>query len=74
MTEPLSYPKFNALVYAFEVFVPLLNLHQAQYWLPNAKRGAWGSVLRVYFWFHRIVGTVLSTLLVGALTGLIRPA
>lgn len=33
------FPIFNSLVYSFDAFVPLINMHQASYWLPGAKRG-----------------------------------
>ena len=79
-----DYPKFNALVYSLDVFVPLIDLHQGKYWLPNANQDGVlrisekfslpisGGVLRGYLWFHIIVGWVLTTLLVVGLTGLIR--
>ena len=78
-----DYPKFNPLVYSFDMFVPLVNLHQASYWLPNANQGTEllnikgfrllaGSLLRHYLWFHIIMGWILTTLLVVGLTGLIR--
>ena len=61
-----SYPEFNALLYSFETFVPLTKFQLAEYWLP---KGGW---LRLYLWAHSTVGLVLITLLVGALTGLIK--
>jgi len=32
-----DYPEFNALVYSLDMFVPLVDLRQAAYWLPSAK-------------------------------------
>jgi hypothetical protein len=56
-----GYPKFHALAYSLDVFVPVVDLHQAAYWLPDAnegtelKRGPFavrcGSILRYYFGF-----------------------
>lgn len=76
-----NYPKFNFLVYSVDMFVPLVNLHQAEYWLPNANKGfvmwpwgvtiRWGGFLRMYLWFHIAAGWVLTTLLVVGLTGLV---
>ncbi len=76
------YPKFNAVMYSVDMFVPLVDLHQASYWLPNANRGSrlnlkvcsvsTGSLLRSYLWFHIVSGWALTTLLVVGLTGLIR--
>jgi len=77
------YPRFNFLVYSVDVFVPLVDLHQAKYWLPNANRGPEllhikgfslhiGGVLRSYMWIHICLGWILTTLLVVGLTGLVR--
>lgn len=77
------YPKFCALVYSLDMFVPVIDLHQASYWLPNAKRGKellklkWfnlrcGGLFRLYLWIHIILGWILTTLFVVGLTGLIR--
>jgi hypothetical protein len=69
-----AYPKFNALFYSLDVFMPLVDLHQVSYWLPNAKKKGKltisesfklpitisGRVLRYYFWFQIIVGWVYS--------------
>jgi len=64
-------PLFNPFIYSLEVFVPLVDLHQERYFLPSgaAPGGAW---FRGYFWLHIILGWVSSTLLVAALTGLVR--
>jgi hypothetical protein len=62
---------FNAFVYSLEVFVPLVDLHQESYWLPDAN-AAYGWLLRLYFWVHIAFGWISSTLLVAALTGLVR--
>jgi hypothetical protein len=71
-----SAPPFSPFIYSLEVFVPLVDLHQESYYLPNAKGtcSAWGcgAWFRAYFWFHIVLGWVSSTLLVAALTGLVR--
>jgi hypothetical protein len=77
-----EYPKFNAFVYSLESFTPLLKLGQSSSWAPNAKRGkcfciprlhfTTGSLLRAYLWFHIMAGWVLTSLWVGALTGLVK--
>ncbi len=78
-----NYPKFNSLVYSIDTFVPLVDLHQASYWFPNANRRGemfnikmlrWfsGSELFYYKLFHTIMGWLFTTLLVVGLTGLIR--
>jgi len=62
-------PDFSPFIYSLEVFVPLVDLHQESYWLPNAT---YRELFRVYFWLHIIVGWISSTLLLAALTGLVR--
>lgn len=32
-----DYPKFHALMYSVDVFVPIIDFHQESYWLPNAN-------------------------------------
>lgn len=78
-----TYPKFNALVYSLETFVPLLKLGISERWTPNAKCGVTlnlgiagsptaGSLLRYYLWLHIIAGWVLTTLWVGGLSGFVK--
>ncbi len=77
---PEDYPVFNPLVYSIDSFIPFINLHQEEYWLPNAARSCTllqqqlpcGSVLRVYMWLHIGLGWVLATLFAVGLTGLVR--
>ncbi|UCG47112.1 MAG: hypothetical protein JSU94_16635 [Phycisphaerales bacterium] len=66
-----DYPMLSPLMYSLDAFVPLVNFHQADYWLPDANRFS-GCAIRFYLWFHIAAGWVLSTLFVVALTGLIR--
>jgi hypothetical protein len=35
----LTYPEFFAPTYSLDVFLPVIDLHQANYWLPRASRG-----------------------------------
>jgi sRNA-binding regulator protein Hfq len=78
-----DYPKFCALVYSLDVFVPLVDLHQSSYWLPNANRDGElhlgkfsipisGKAIRCYLWCEIIAGWILTSLLVVGLTGLVR--
>jgi hypothetical protein len=78
------YPRFNALVYSLDVFVPIVDFQQRAYWLPNANRGdeevvpilgfeyQAGARLRLYFWIHTGAGWVLTSLWAAGFTGLIR--
>jgi hypothetical protein len=77
------YPVFNPLVYSIDVFVPVVDLRQAKYWLPNANRGSelvptssaalcTGGLLLFWLWFEIVCGWVLTTLFLVGLTGLVR--
>jgi len=78
-----DYPKISPLMYSVDMFVPLVNLHQAEYWMPNANKGSTvipfslcklttGGALRIWMWFQIIAGWMLSSLLIVGLSGLIK--
>jgi sRNA-binding regulator protein Hfq len=78
-----TYPVFNAFFYSLESFTPLLKLDQSANWTPNANHGAkipffrfWaprtGSLLRYYLYFHIASGWLLTSLWLGAVTGLVK--
>ena len=69
---PPEYPVFQSLVYATDTFLPIVDLHQERFWLPNRSAGRWGLALWVYLWLHIACGWVLSTVAVAGLTGLVR--
>jgi hypothetical protein len=82
---PNHYPPFNALVYSLENFLPVVDLHQGEYWRPNPARGApsesqtrsmertyAGILLRWYLWVHILAGWLLTPLMFAGLSGLIR--
>jgi hypothetical protein len=71
MKLPLEYPKFAPCVYSVDVFVPFVDLHQENYWLPDTNK-PYGKWFRIYFWAHIVAGWILSTLAAASLTGLIR--
>jgi hypothetical protein len=78
-----KYPVFNAFFYSLESFTPLLKLDQSANWTPNANHGAeisvchlrltsTGGLLRYYLYFHIAAGWLLTSLWVGAITGLVK--
>lgn len=85
-TVPSHYPPFNPLVYSLENFLPLVELHQGEYWRPNSHRPPaemdpereprpeMGRVLRWYLWVHILAGWILTPLLAAGLSGLIHVA
>ncbi len=70
-TVPPTYPVLSPLSYSIDTFVPFVNLHQENYWLPDASR-PWGWLFRIYLWAHILLGWLSSTLALVSLTGLIR--
>ena len=82
-TTPPHYPPFNAFVYSLENFLPVVDLHQGEYWRPNPSPGAGrpdalagrriyaGVLLRWYLWLHILSGWILTPLLAAGLSGLI---
>jgi hypothetical protein len=71
-SAPAGYQPFNAFFYSLESFLPLVKLHQEDYWLPNAalKRKC-GAGLRYYLWIHILAGWFFSAMLVAGVTGLV---
>ncbi|MCH8013310.1 MAG: hypothetical protein IH823_00715 [Candidatus Dadabacteria bacterium] len=67
----VHYPRFYSLVYSIDEFVPLVNLHQGDYWIPSAMIPG-GLPLIIYLWVHIIMGWILTTMLIVGLTGLLR--
>ena len=69
---PAGYQPFNAFFYSLESFLPLVKLHQEDYWLPNAAlKRKWGTGLRYYLWIHILAGWFFSAMLVAGVTGLV---
>ncbi len=66
-----SYPCFEPWGYAVDVVIPIINVHQAQYWGPNGH-SQWGISWVVGIWLGTVLGWLLITLLVAGLTSLIR--
>ncbi len=83
-TTPPHYPPFNAFVYSLENFLPVVDLHQGEYWRPNPSHGATShlhsgrekrayaaALLHWYLWLHILSGWILTPLLAAGLSGLI---
>ncbi|MCR4376785.1 MAG: hypothetical protein NUV50_01670 [Rhodospirillales bacterium] len=66
MTLPPDYPAFSALSYSLDVFVPIVDLHQESYWLPNEGQ------YRIYMWLHIVAGWVLTTIAVTGFAGVLK--
>ena len=66
-----EYPCFEAVGYAIDIVVPLINVHQAAYWAPNASTTA-GLLLTVFTWLCTALGWLLATLTLAGVTGIIQ--
>lgn len=64
------HPTFYPAVYALDVLLPIVDLRQ-EFWMPDASK-PYGILYLAWFWFSITAGWTLTTLLVGALTGLLR--
>jgi len=65
------YPEFNSILYSIDVFLPIVDLHQEEYWIPNSGY-PYGEYYYYYMVFHIAAGWFLTTLFVAAISGLVR--
>ena len=65
-TEGTHVPDFNAFIYSVDAFLPIVDLHQETYWLPQSQ------TYMGYLWFHISIGWILTTIAVAAFTGLFK--
>jgi hypothetical protein len=65
------YPCFNPFGYAIDTVIPLINVHQADFWGPN-ESDPWGTACVVVTYVGTGFGWILATLAVAGYTGLAR--
>ncbi len=66
-----DYPCFYPFGYTVDTVIPIINVHQADYWGPDGHAPA-GWVWVVGAWGATAAGWALATLLVAGYTGLVR--
>ncbi len=81
-TLPPNYPRFHAIMFSLETFIPFFKLDQTTNWIGAPEHLARVKFLRLFFlpvkgswvcrilWGFAIVGVVMTTLWVGALAGI----
>lgn len=67
----IPYPIFNPFLYALDVFLPIVDLHQESYWIPNTTLPN-GQLLMYFMMGYILTGWLLTTLGIAAVTGLIK--
>lgn len=67
-----DYETFNALAYAIDVVVPLVELGQEAAWSPSPARGGWGAVTFYAQKVFVLAGWIVAAIFAAAVTGLIR--
>jgi hypothetical protein len=65
------YPCFYPIGYAIDTVIPLINVHQADYWRPNGS-APFGWFYVFVTWTGIVLGWALATLTVAGYTGLVR--
>jgi hypothetical protein len=65
------YPCFFPITYAFEIFLPVVNLRQLNFWLPDGASG-WGQALFAWVWLAIIYGWIVTVALAGGIANLIK--
>lgn len=68
---PEGYAQFIPPTYALDLFLPIIDLGQERFWIPDATHslGLWLWVLK---WFVILSGWYLTTLFISSFTGLLR--
>ena len=66
-----SYPCLQPVLYSLDAFLPIVDLHQEKYWLPDSSKKM-GWLFQAYLWLHISFGWILSTVFVAGLTGLVK--
>ena len=66
-------PPFSPFWYSVDNFIPLVDLRQKDRWMPDlhSERAGLGWWLRLLVWGLTLLGWVLSSLVLAAVTGVI---
>ena len=66
-----KYPCLEPIMYSIDTFLPIVKLHQEEYWLPDDSKQN-GSFYRAYLWLHIIFGWILTTIAVASFSGIVK--
>lgn len=71
VTQPALYPCLQPLVYSLDALIPVLDLHQKEYWLPDSST-ADGRRAALVFWVLITAGWGLTTIVLAGFTNLVK--
>jgi hypothetical protein len=63
--SPETTPSFQPAIYSLDTLLPVVDLHQQDYWIPQGLAQWWA-------WISILAGWVLTTAVVAALTGILK--
>ena len=67
-----DWETFQAIAYATDLVIPIINIGQTDTWAPSTTRGAAGYHMWWLSWVFTIVGWIVTALGAAAITGVIR--
>ena len=68
----MDWDSFNAIAYAADLVVPLIDLGQTSAWAPSKDRGWWGTFMWWGRWLFIIAGWVVASRGLAAVTGFVQ--
>lgn len=66
-----NYPDLNTLLYSIDVALPIVDLQQERYWMPNSDTTS-GRFLWWFNWAEVLLGWFLASMGIAGATGIIR--
>ena len=66
-----DYPCFSPLGFTIDTVIPLIDVHQADYWAPNAET-TWGAAYEYIAYTGTAFGWFFATLALAGATGIVR--
>lgn len=67
-----DWETFNAIAYAADLVIPIIDLNQTDTWTPSTNRGLWGQRLWRYGFLLNLAGWIITALGAAALTGIVQ--
>ncbi|MDP2848739.1 MAG: hypothetical protein Q8O35_11185, partial [Humidesulfovibrio sp.] len=66
-----NYPTFNPIIYSIDVALPIVDLQQERYWMPDSE-SQFGATYWFVNWIEVLAGWVLTSFAIAGATGIIR--